>query len=61
MILPTYHELDGISNKLGVLFHNILNAPLLNIFRLILFEMENDFGAAAKWLTMIWPDGKRTS
>lgn len=47
----TYKERDRVTDELRVLLHNFLDALLLNIFRLILFKVENDFGATSKGLT----------
>lgn len=44
----TYEERNGVTDELRVFLHNFLDALLLNIFGLILFKVENDFGATSK-------------
>merc|ERR1740128_1178692 len=55
------HQLDGISNKLRVFLDNFLYFLFLQIFRLVLFHLQNNLGASAKRFTVILFDGKRSS
>merc|ERR1712170_105553 len=41
-------KLDGITNKLRMFLHNILDSAFFVVFHLIFFQMQNDLGTTAQ-------------
>ena len=54
-------KLDGITDELGVLLHDLLDLFLLDVFGLILLQVEDDLRTATKGLSMVRSNGERTS
>jgi len=54
-------KLDGITAELGMLLDDLLDLFLLDVFGLVLLQVEDDLGTAAKGLSMVRSDGEGTS
>ncbi len=54
-------KLYGITDELGVFLDDLLDLFLLDVFGLVLLQVEDDLGTTAKGLSMVRSNGKGTS